>query len=340
MLQASQNQVMQEANMALVKIRNAEIDYFSQFFANFGTQAALMFIFITGSLSQVPGVENPSDCPYPWVVMYWFSSAGTLAYATHILICTLVLTVYGEGLAIRGPEGSMVKAVDGMVEEQANVFFYFNVMIAFFTLQCISMYWIMMDAANAWASTGITLAFVYLWYHYALRIYNKFKWSKYDPTNVELSAMKDITQKFTGDYLAIKTKQTIGSGTWIRYYVVIRGTNVFYYKNKRSFELDNSMSINRRPIDLDGYTIVAGAKEPPYLITLVPVDPDDIRKTWNFRCDTIGEFNNWIEKFLEAFKKCENFTTKDDFIKINDGASEVLSTFHDYDEEEKILNFN
>lgn len=33
----------------------------------------------------------------------------------HVLICTVFISVYGQGFALRGPLGSMAKAVDGMV---------------------------------------------------------------------------------------------------------------------------------------------------------------------------------------------------------------------------------
>jgi hypothetical protein len=38
MIRASQRALSQEANMALVAIRNVEINYFTSFFLNFGTQ--------------------------------------------------------------------------------------------------------------------------------------------------------------------------------------------------------------------------------------------------------------------------------------------------------------
>ena len=62
---------------------------------------------------------------------------------------------------------------------------------------------------------------------------------------------------------------------------------IFYYQDKRQYESTPSRPLNSRAIDLDGYTLVAGAVEPPYNICLLPLDTDDIRKTWKFRCDTV-----------------------------------------------------
>jgi len=53
MNQANQQVVAQAANMNLVAIRQAEVAYFTTFFSDFGTQAALMIGFVCGSISQV-----------------------------------------------------------------------------------------------------------------------------------------------------------------------------------------------------------------------------------------------------------------------------------------------
>jgi len=59
---------------------------------------------------------------------------------------------------------------------------------------------------------------------------------------------------------------------------LLQGKLIFYYKDRASyFSLPHS-PINLRPIDMTGYTLVAGTVEPPYCITLLPVHPDDIRK--------------------------------------------------------------
>lgn len=133
----------------------------------------------------------------------------------------------------------------------------------------------------------------------------------------------------SGGYLTMKAHRNyLMKEPWERRFFVIKGTLIYYYKDKRSFQLNPSNPINRRPIDLEGYTFVAGNMEPPYVITLVPIDPDDIRKTWKFRCDTLGEFNSWVQTFTEAFKLCDNSDAKSEIVKISSsGLSESGSQF-------------
>jgi hypothetical protein len=57
MLKAEQSAVVQQANVDVVSLRQAEINYFALFFSSFGTQAALIAGFIVNSVSQVPGTN-------------------------------------------------------------------------------------------------------------------------------------------------------------------------------------------------------------------------------------------------------------------------------------------
>lgn len=366
--------------MILVNIRTAEVAYFSDFFSNFGTQSAIIAGIISGVISQTPGLQDYS-CSYFWVFLYFTSSAAALVGAGHVLLTTLFTSVYGQGLALRGPLGSMVHTIDGMVYEQHQIVFAFIVTIFFFVLQEAGMFMIVMDELYGYISAGIVLVGMVVTYHYALRIYNRFHFEKervdweeevnpvaefnqMNPDHCEskertvnmsaaqkkgLTSMNnvnvqksDATKPLAGGgddwssvadlpasvvpeggtatttatlpgpanisegYLAVKSAKRFVADPWDRRYFVLLDTNVFYYKDKRAYQLNPAEPINRRPIDLEGYTLVAGAVEPPYAISLIPIDADDIRKAWKFRCDTLAEFHNWVEIFTRALKICNS----------------------------------
>ena len=64
---------------------------------------------------------------------------------------------------------------------------------------------------------------------------------------------------------------------------MVHGQNVYYYKDKFSWEKNPNTPLNKRPIDLEGYTLEAGTigtMGAPYTITLTTVDPEDVRKKW------------------------------------------------------------
>ena len=87
MLKAQQLQLAQAANNDLVNIRTMEVDYFVNFFTNYGTQSALIAGFQLSSISQVP-TENASNGQV-YVYVYWISSAICICTSIHVLLCCL-----------------------------------------------------------------------------------------------------------------------------------------------------------------------------------------------------------------------------------------------------------
>lgn len=454
MFQAQHKQLIHETNVAVVNIRSIELGYFMNFFTNFGVNAAVGFGLIAGSVSQVPGFDNPTGCWYGFIVLYWITSALTVVSSIFALITEIYVVVYGQGLALRGPSGSMVKAIDGMIDEQKTIFWAFNATLLFLGLQQIGMYFIMMDSTSAWVTGALTLVAMVSWYRYGLRLYNRFNWDKLEiawkeeeernaahgkaPTPIDdddidpitrleqslrtqqqrqeqqqqqqqqasqsqqgekklslrLSVMsslstgktstaskgaankttrdgksvrgsvmgdqpkpnggdgnsedddnegRQIADQFEEQYLAaevasqheeanevvrhtgflsirIPRKRTIfqslgtkkggdtdSSGEWKRRFFLVQGTSIFYYTDRRAYESDPTKPLNPRPIELDGYTLIGGAQVAPYYISLVPADPEDDRKAWKFRCDTMSEFTTWLEIFTSALRKCPSW---------------------------------
>ncbi len=441
MYKASHEAVIQQANIQLVGIRYAEIQYFTQFFTTFGTQCFLLAGFICGAVSQTPAFG--ASCAYFWQILYNISSASCIAFATMGLLISVFISVFGQGLAIRGPPGSMIKAIEGMVIEQHHAVALFVGAAISYVLQMIGMFFVMMDYWGAIASSVFVGCISIYTYNAAVRIYNRFhfpqetivnEWnddkdpaeelgdlnptvfknngkvassgktglqttllirpgmnSSSGPAKPEKSmlgkvvskvkktvvgknntattndtevddegmireSMKqygdnpyydgaeeestpytkmtddDATKTVVGSVLGTTTgtkvttiasesregssklkyaghltlkgaKRGFGlSDPWERKYFVVEGNFIYYYKDKKAYELEPQNPINRRPIDLEGFTLVAGAVEPPYSISLVPIDADDIRKAWRFRCDTLTEFNKWIEVLTSAIK--------------------------------------
>lgn len=412
MIQAGQKAVFQQTNVALTQIRQVEIQYFSDFFTNFGTQCILLAGFICGSISQTPAYNAP--CNYFWQITYNLGAAGCVAFSVQAMIGSVFISVFGQGVALRGPLGSMVKTVEGMVQEQHNAVILFVLAVTCFVIQEIGMCWVMMDWPFATLCTVLIILYSMFTYRSALRIYNRFYWeggTKYKealaeeelddlhpepvipkhleaarrgttlnitPTNSDKkdskkssfpnifkskkSAEQQHNDQFTieklahqnmgdenmseysetpyvnmdsakptmaatspkpsalsreadslrkaGGYLTVKMKQkhfSLGRDPWERRYFVLRHNLIYYYHDKRAFDLDPAKPINTRPIDLEGYRLEYDPNnmQAPYLLTLAPISEDDVRKVWKFRCDTISERRNWVEILTDALKIAE-----------------------------------
>jgi hypothetical protein len=175
MFRAQHNAVAQNANMVLINIRTAEVRYFSRFFANFGIQSAIVFGAIISAVNQVPSQCLAYNCQYFFIFTYFITSAAALSMSCHVLVTTLMASAYGEGCALRGPLGSMVKCVEGMIIEQHAIVGAFSIGAFFFVLQTATMYIIMMDKEIGFICFAITILGGWVTRCYALRIYNKFQ---------------------------------------------------------------------------------------------------------------------------------------------------------------------
>ena len=161
-MQKTQQEVLvQNANQDVLAIRQAEINYFSTFFNTFSVQAALLAGFVLNSLNdnEYDRFAGHQIADY----VYWTFSAVLFAAALHCILTTVFCTVYGmyysvhlffiyflhyyflpnyyfrfdklgAGLALRGPIGSMVKAVDGMVAEQDGILVSYGFSLLLITL--------------------------------------------------------------------------------------------------------------------------------------------------------------------------------------------------------------
>lgn len=119
--------------------------------------------FLLSTISQVP-VDNQS---YDYV--FWIASAICVVLTLHVMLNAVYLTVFGQGLALRGPPGSMVKAVNGMVVEQGQVLIAFSANIFFLGISTAASYFMVMDRRAAWTCAGITAAGMVMWHRTSSR---------------------------------------------------------------------------------------------------------------------------------------------------------------------------
>ena len=59
--------------------------------------------------------------------------------------------------------------------------------------------------------------------------------------------------------------------------------------------------MNYRPIMLYGYE-VRSTLSYPFTIKLVPIESEDDRREWNFKCDTSEEVHHWFQALVNASK--------------------------------------
>lgn len=154
------------------QLREKELTLFTENFAAIGTQAALLAGFALTSLAEfnVPPDGNRfcKSAFYMLVIM-------TFASALFCVCNTTFVSVWGPGLALRGPDGSMDLAVTGMIDERRQVFTAFAMAVLCFLGAAIAMAWLVMDVEVAFVATTILTYAISLILSYGRRIYRRFE---------------------------------------------------------------------------------------------------------------------------------------------------------------------
>lgn len=171
MFRAKQQQLFQETNVELVQLRHMEITYHFTVNSAIGTQAALIGGFVYGLFTQ----NIPSDYVYtkPFLSAYYITSTITIFASIHIVMNTMLIQIFGPGLALHGPAGSMVKAAETMRDEQQQIVTSFFVMMTFFALATLLCFWAVMDYTSASISSFLFFVAARQWVFYSNRVYRR-----------------------------------------------------------------------------------------------------------------------------------------------------------------------
>lgn len=112
----------------------------------------------------------PRMIKFTYYLMIISAFCANMVVVSH----TTVLSVLGAGMALRGPDGSMMTATDGLYEERKAVFFSFGVGLACTVGSVALCVWLMLQWEAALCCMGVTLfACRTIWQNY-VRIQQRF----------------------------------------------------------------------------------------------------------------------------------------------------------------------
>ena len=182
--------------------------------------------------------------------IYWLIASVAISSSLHCVLTSMLCNVYAPGLALRGPTGSMVRAVEGMIEEQTVVLRSFVLTMLSFALLLVSYSWMTMTIDAAATSSTIIIIGSYFWYSYCVRIYNKFKWKdveisftqdkrlKYTNKIVDQRDLLDLQAPFKEGYLSKRdiSSNHIANDPWIRKYFVLQGRYLMFFNSQQEFQ--------------------------------------------------------------------------------------------------------
>ena len=144
MLYADKRALETNLKVNLLAIREKELNYYTQNCLAINTQAALLAGFAYSGLTQV---AIPLDSEYVLKLLYLLVTSTAMCLELIAVMSTTLLSMMGPGLALRGPDGSMHPAVDGMMEEYRSAYLNFLLGLIAFHVSAALFGWLTFSCA-------------------------------------------------------------------------------------------------------------------------------------------------------------------------------------------------
>mmetsp|Transcript_7228 Transcript_7228/g.12164 ORF Transcript_7228/g.12164 Transcript_7228/m.12164 type:complete len:227 (+) Transcript_7228:77-757(+) len=178
MLFADKRALETQLKVNMITIREKELNYYTQNCQAVCTQAALLAGFAYSGLTQV---AIPHDQHYVLKLLYLIVTTTAMCLELIAVMNTTLLSMMGPGLALRGPDGSMHPAVEGMVYEYNTAYICFVLGLITFHFSAALFAWLMFTPKEArfplvafFVSACIALS-LYMLMRYATRVFNRFR---------------------------------------------------------------------------------------------------------------------------------------------------------------------
>lgn len=171
MLYADKRALETNLQVSLLKIREKELQFYTQNCIAIGTQAALLSGFAYNGIIQV---DIPSDASDWLKTCYLCVTTMAMGFELIAVLNSTLCSMLGPGLALRGPDGSMHRAVDGLMLEYRLTFLFFVMGLLAFHVSALLFAWLEFSWPVALAMTVALVTFVYGMWRYFKRIYKRF----------------------------------------------------------------------------------------------------------------------------------------------------------------------
>jgi hypothetical protein len=171
MLAADRQLLETNLKQSAIKLREKELNLYTENFASVGTQAAVMAGFTTTCFIEISIPETAH--PFSKGVLHLFAILSICFNLTCVSLSTIV-SVWGSGMALRGKDGSMDDAVNGMSQERHLIFrsFYSGLFCNLCTVMAAS--WILTDPPVNIIVSVVIIYSSWMIYSNATRIQKKF----------------------------------------------------------------------------------------------------------------------------------------------------------------------
>lgn len=122
MLWADKRALEQRVRVDMLQIRERELEFYSANLQSIGLQAGIFAGFLYPAIIYIVIPEGKND-----TLITAYLCVAAMAFGLHMLalVNSMMCAMLAPGLALRGPNGAMHKALDDMLEEYRLTFFLF-----------------------------------------------------------------------------------------------------------------------------------------------------------------------------------------------------------------------
>lgn len=172
MLYADKNALRTQLKVQMLRIREKELLYYTNNCLSISTSAALLAGFAWYGLTEVP-FEEQADA----MTQTLYLVVTTLIMGLELLtvVNATLCAILGPGLALRGPDGSMHTAVNGMMTHYKFTLMCFATGLICFMLSALLYGWMQFSWTLALPMTVLICYFLYKIFNYFIRIYRRFR---------------------------------------------------------------------------------------------------------------------------------------------------------------------
>jgi len=172
MLFADKNALRTQLKVNMLRIRERELTYYTNNCLAISTSSALLAGFAWYGLTEVPFDSNADA-----TIQTLYLVVTTLIMGLELLtvVNATLCAILGPGLALRGPDGSMHNAVNGMAVHYRFTLACFTLGLVCFMISALLYGWMQFDWTLALPVTLLLAYFLFILQRYCWRIYKRFR---------------------------------------------------------------------------------------------------------------------------------------------------------------------
>ena len=201
MLAADRSLLEVNLRQSAIKLREKELNLYVENYSAMGTQAAVLAGFTTTCLIEI--TIPPDADPWAVCILHIMSVISIAANISCVSLSTMT-TIWGSSKALRGKDGSMDEAVDGISKERGLIFNSFALGLAGNLCTVLAACLVLMDHYTMILACIIILYAGFIIYKNSRRILLKFDL-------IEAIRLDDLTNSFTGQNRGMYADASHGS---------------------------------------------------------------------------------------------------------------------------------